>query len=531
MSNDSNAMLLDPEGGEKIYTMDQSEPVLHLQDDNSTNIVLETSTPMRNPEEEPIEPSSLSATSSGSIDAHIYPGIHASDITFAPASLTHLPKPASESSTLSEIFSISRSNDRSPQYPSSIRTHSAESPSAATMKTDIIASFPSMDIDIGTVIPSQLHDQDACTEIKILDSNSLPTFDEIPSESDNGSSLTQDRNSDSMLPSSSPPSSSPPIISSEPDLPSSQTTAPFEDDCPDPVYTIATSVEISMDAIETSLFIIDEEPSQTKVASESITHSNKTDDLKPMSAPKRSTMISQRIQHQKLKTPFRSPLMKKPEIVKNIPPIPVQPSQDVPSSPVAPIVDPRIKHRTQRASGQFKSPLSAEVSSKPNSSIRLTPTIQALERKLQVLKRAVKVKTTSEEQILAGLAKRWTEAGRDVAWEVWDLIKDNGQGSGDWGKQSSADGKRGFQDSWGWTDGGNSKRLKGAAEQGSWGWDDELQKKKDEQGLEQSEETAMDSEEVEEEVRQDTLGSMLRQWGIAPETLGWDDDEGSFVDN
>ncbi|KAL6299722.1 hypothetical protein BKA93DRAFT_805388 [Sparassis latifolia] len=36
-------------------------------------------------------------------------------------------------------------------------------------------------------------------------------------------------------------------------------------------------------------------------------------------------------------------------------------------------------------------------------------------------------------------------------------------------------------------------------------------------------------EDEDEAAAEHTLGTMLRHFGIAPETLGWDEDEGDFI--
>ncbi len=114
----------------------------------------------------------------------------------------------------------------------------------------------------------------------------------------------------------------------------------------------------------------------------------------------------------------------------------------------------KLKDRTAKAAAQFKPPL--VVPSSGEALARPTPTIQVLERKVQLLKRAVKVRENSEEEILMGLIEKWTETGREVAWEVWNIVKGNtdtyDQGMGR---------KRNYNDSWGWQDAGESKKPKG----------------------------------------------------------------------
>ncbi|KAK0206173.1 hypothetical protein DFS33DRAFT_564571 [Desarmillaria ectypa] len=251
-------------------------------------------------------------------------------------------------------------------------------------------------------------------------------------------------------------------------------------------------------------------------------------------------------QRKKLSTPFRSPLIKKendqpissrPTIKK--PPVPAV--KTIVRSEVKPVElkhavldDQKKRHRTVRAAAQFKSPLSIAASSNVIPSVRMTPTIQSLERRVQILKRAVKVKKDGEEELLESLAKRWTEAAREVAWELWDLVKDNGTNEGGgWG--DTWDGpktKRGFEDNWGWEEKGDQKRLKTENSRGR----DESQNKEGEedeyqmQGVESHDENRRARDE-EEDKPENTMGSMLRQFGIAPETLGWNEEDGMFPES
>jgi len=173
-----------------------------------------------------------------------------------------------------------------------------------------------------------------------------------------------------------------------------------------------------------------------------------------------------------------------------IPPLALLPIVEATSTePVA------TKNRTKRAAAQFKSPL-APGSANAISAVRLTPTIQAMERKVQLLKRALKVKTEGEEETLVNLVKKWTEAGREAAYELWGLVKDMGDGG----------------------------RKEGWNGNGSWGWAgyDELNPVKGRKEKEASCE--------EEERHVDTLGTMLKQLGIMPLTLGWNEEEEVFMD-
>jgi hypothetical protein len=136
---------------------------------------------------------------------------------------------------------------------------------------------------------------------------------------------------------------------------------------------------------------------------------------------------------------------------------------------------------------------------------------------VQILKRAVKVKKNGEEEELERLVRKWTEAGREVAYELWELVKYNG--SEERSMKLEGKRKRGFEESWGWNDKRESK-------ENSWGW---YESPNMEDGGEGRDKGLCHAEE-EEERAADTLGTMLRQLGIAPETLGWDDEEGMFID-
>ncbi|KAJ7781501.1 hypothetical protein B0H16DRAFT_622208 [Mycena metata] len=249
--------------------------------------------------------------------------------------------------------------------------------------------------------------------------------------------------------------------------------------------------------------------------------------------PKRPTLASQKVQRKMLAKPFRSPAMK-PKAAEPAPPPPVV-KKEVPPPEQLPgkAKDTDLKkHRTQRAAGQFKSPLPLALAASVPTAVRQTPTVQALERKVQVLRRAVKVRKDGEEETLEGLVRKWTEAGREVAWEVWGLVKDNQSGGGDdWGKESqkasSSSGKRRFEDSWGWNEESGSKRVKVEDGERNWGWD--VSPAAAMASSQDQDHATVETVEDEEKPR-DTLGTMLMRLGIAPSTLGWDDEEGEFVD-
>jgi hypothetical protein len=118
-----------------------------------------------------------------------------------------------------------------------------------------------------------------------------------------------------------------------------------------------------------------------------------------------------------------------------------------------------------------------------------------LERKLTILRRAAKIKRDGDEAHLERLAKKWRDTGREAAYELWGIVRDMS------------------------TDGGE---MRGNGNDNGWGWG--------EQGT--SREDDVDTAEGEHaEKQENTLGVMLRKLGIAPETLGWNEEEEAFVDD
>ncbi|KAJ3998281.1 hypothetical protein F5050DRAFT_1745790 [Lentinula boryana] len=259
-------------------------------------------------------------------------------------------------------------------------------------------------------------------------------------------------------------------------------------------------------------------------------------------APKRSTIASQRRQHKKLATPFKSPLMAKRGSLEKapmgLPAVPNEKQSILAASKareshasVAPFSanyssPSSLKSKrfpvTSRAATQFKSPLSSIGAAKSSPPlVRLTPTIQALERKIQILKRALKVKRDHEEEMLADLTTRWTEAGREVAWEVWELARNDADPCG-----GIPGGKRSFNENWGWDIQGDEKRVKS---EDSWNWGTTNREQADEDATLQVQGSTPKMEDEEARVEY-TLGMMLRRLGIDPATLGWDEQEGIFKD-
>jgi len=178
--------------------------------------------------------------------------------------------------------------------------------------------------------------------------------------------------------------------------------------------------------------------------------------------PKRATPAVLEQQMKKLSRPFQCPAIKpKPNEDSKVVPKPepateatgTDTSTPLPlSSGSGPSALNKLRYRTARAGAPFKSPVvgpgQTEARNRPG--VRLTPAIQTLERKLQLLRRAVKVREEKQEETLRDLVDKWTEAGRDVAWEMWMLLKDRQD-------DSAKNGKRSYDESWGWSE---EKRMK-----------------------------------------------------------------------
>nr|GAT53922.1 predicted protein [Mycena chlorophos] len=314
-----------------------------------------------------------------------------------------------------------------------------------------------------------------------------------------------------------PPSSSPPRSSS-----------PIAVDADEEIVPeTSTSVKMAVEEEELrapivpelkAIFEIDELKHEQRLDEESrLEEVIRTALMPQLPNPKRSTARSRQEQRQLLTKPFRPlTIMKKPEPKPAPVPKPALAKKQPSQNSVATIdMNP---HRTQRASAQFKSPLPSSSASL-SSSVRPTPTIQTLERRLQVLRRAVKLTEDGDAETLGALVTKWTDAGRDIAWEVWGLVKDNETTTA---MDVGGSGKRKLNDSWGWGDDNNSKKLK--MEERNWGWDTAPVVATNDEHAESAE------EEGDDVTPKETMGTMLLRLGIALETLGWNEEEGEFVD-
>jgi hypothetical protein len=236
--------------------------------------------------------------------------------------------------------------------------------------------------------------------------------------------------------------------------------------------------------------------------------------LRNAPAPQRATLASQKLSRRKLAAPFRSPLQVKPTSMHFATPTSLEVIQG------RFVKEPRARYkvtpngaqetapgsqsntrslvRSSRAAAQFRSPLGEAPVHASRPIVLPNQTIMNLERKVAILRRAVKIKRDGDEDHLKGLAKKWRDAGREAAYELWSIVRD-----------LSTEGDE----------------TRGNGRDTGWGWD-----KRDERVT-----FGEDDQDAEEDgcgkKQESTLGLMLRQLGIAPETLGWNDEEETFVDD
>lgn len=161
-----------------------------------------------------------------------------------------------------------------------------------------------------------------------------------------------------------------------------------------------------------------------------------------------------------------------------------------------------------KVSAQFKSPLMASSSqSRPGS----TRVINDLEREIQVLKRAVTIRKNNDEEKLEQLTKKWRNAGREAAWELWDIV-------------------RASEDTEDTAFGGEKGK---AHDSGNWGWGEDC-KAADGGPMDAEGKCARELDDVTDErnsTQTKTCGTMLLRLGIAHETLGWVDSDEDFIDS
>jgi hypothetical protein len=197
--------------------------------------------------------------------------------------------------------------------------------------------------------------------------------------------------------------------------------------------------------------------------------------------------------------------------------------QALPSSTMAPVTTTVMPSHSQpiataRAAKPFKSPVSIadggiySPKNKRVSAVQLSPSIQALERRSQLLKRAIRIRREEEEEKLEALSIKWTQAAREVALELWALVRDSTY-SGSGSNQNGA-----------WGDEDQKEKMR------SWGWDDNKSDEVARSMQTDRDPSADDDEDEENEQEESNLGTMLRQLGIDPATLGWNEEEEQFMD-
>lgn len=201
----------------------------------------------------------------------------------------------------------------------------------------------------------------------------------------------------------------------------------------------------------------------------------------------------------------------------------------------------------------FKSPFIRKQGDSAGSTIT-NLNVQALETQVQTLKRAIRIMEKNEDEELERLGKKWISVGRDVAWELWKVLKE--QKSGSWGDddeyltmtktktKSSASSGWGYEDDtkkhgpntadgWGWAQSTSSQAK--ATGNSLWVSASEVE----DADTADASRTGIDEDDTEDgegddnkfKEQEDSVGMMLRQLGIATETLGWDDVEGEFVED
>ncbi|KAG9127607.1 hypothetical protein FRC07_011647 [Ceratobasidium sp. 392] len=208
----------------------------------------------------------------------------------------------------------------------------------------------------------------------------------------------------------------------------------------------------------------------------------------------------------------------------------------------------------------------------PSKSTRPTSaTVQALKQRLQSLRNALRIRGITDptrpastqpakvmdDQELEALALRWRNAARDAAQDLWVLAKDSA-GEDSWTKSG-----KDKQDGWGWDAKPQRGYQTGASQMEQNLGDVETDTKftppdgkkvyqamvkklsqpfvprktmlppyEDAYELTESKEDEMEclEHEEEDEAKPHTLGTMLTSLGIPHEVLGWQEEEGEFMD-
>lgn len=246
--------------------------------------------------------------------------------------------------------------------------------------------------------------------------------------------------------------------------------------------------------------------------------------------------------HSSVRTPFKPPTMKKKETPSPVAgpskvfPKPAQKdfavsaltsSMGPPQTPSGASLSTKKKSRLSGVAAPFKSPLIRSSNDSTPGSPRASSSrhaITALEQRLQLLRQAHKIKSEGSVEKLEQLTQKWTKVARSAAEDLWQLVRDAGSVGGG-GDDARAD------DDWGFA-GGNAK---GKDANRNWGWD-EVEKREDDEEQNYSVEgedagDAMEEEGIQGKQKEWDLGAMLESMGIPPETLGWNAEEGEFIES
>ncbi|KAG8823303.1 hypothetical protein FRC19_004234 [Serendipita sp. 401] len=249
-----------------------------------------------------------------------------------------------------------------------------------------------------------------------------------------------------------------------------------------------------------------------------------------MSSPTHPNVASQGRSQEKIHKPFRSPLLSKSREQNNMSSSDGHRTLDLGSkhrgTPVSADEMPkkrqvnRIKGSgTDAARAAFKSPLRVNQPSAPTRRVTPGSEIYALEQRAQLLRRAVEIKKSGEDEHLEELATKWRNVAKEIAWELWEIVKEGNTIGGHEinnfaGSVDGAMGSSGFKDDDAYSSGGK--------------WSDSGNKTEDE-GTEIGDDWEDEPRDDGPHADERNMGSMLKQLGIANETLGWNEDEGDFT--
>ncbi|KAG8984826.1 hypothetical protein FRB90_005104 [Tulasnella sp. 427] len=239
--------------------------------------------------------------------------------------------------------------------------------------------------------------------------------------------------------------------------------------------------------------------------------------------------------HSSVRTPFKPPTMKKKETSTpgtgssktTAKPLQKDFAISALTSAMGPPQTPSLPPKHKAKSGvaaPFKSPLirsaggPTPASPSPSTSTSSRQTIVALEQRLQLLRHAQKIRSEGSIQKLEELTLKWTRVARSAAEDLWQLVRESGTVEG-----SQED------DDWGY--GGEKAKTKDSNL--NWGWD-EPKKEDDEEELypmdEEDTNNKLEEDAADDKQKEWNLGTMLESMGIPPESLGWDVEEGEFIE-